>query len=71
MRIEPARAFKIALKSMFDYFKQVRAELKHVTWPSRRETIVFTVAVIGVSLGTAVYLGLLDYLFAGIIQRII
>lgn len=56
---------------MFDYFRNVRAELKHVSWPSRRVTIVYTVVVILVSLVVAVYLGLLDYVFSGVIKQII
>ena len=53
------------------YFKEVRAEMKHVTWPSRRLTIVYTLVVIAISLGTAVYLGLLDYLFSAVIKHLI
>ncbi len=56
---------------MPNYFKEVRAEMKHVTWPSRRLTIVYTLVVIAISLGTAIYLGLLDYLFSAVIKHII
>lgn len=56
---------------MFNYFKDVRAEMKHVSWPTRRQAIVYTLVVIAVSLITAVYLGLLDYLFSLVIQKII
>jgi len=56
---------------MPNYFKEVRAEMKHVSWPSRRQAVVYTAVVIGVSLGIAIYLGLLDYLFTAIIQHII
>jgi preprotein translocase subunit SecE len=56
---------------MPNYFKEVRAELKHVSWPTRNQAMVYTIVVILVSLATAVYLGLLDYIFDAIIQRII
>jgi preprotein translocase subunit SecE len=56
---------------MPNYFKDVRAEMKHVSWPSRRQAAVYTAIVVAVSLGIAVYLGLLDYLFTTIIQKII
>jgi len=56
---------------MLEYFKQVRAELRHVSWPSRRQTTVFTAVVIAVSLATAIYLGLLDYVFEAFLKRII
>jgi preprotein translocase subunit SecE len=56
---------------MFNYFKEVRAEMKHVSWPTRRQAIVYTAVVIAVSLATAVYLGLLDYAFSLVIKKII
>ena len=56
---------------MFNYFRDVRAEMRHVSWPTRRITIVYTAVVIGVSLATAVYLGLLDFIFRAIVQHII
>lgn len=57
--------------SITTYFKEVRSEMKHVSWPTRRMVIVYTAVVIGISLGVAIYLGLLDYLFAAVIQKII
>lgn len=54
-----------------NYFKEVRAEMRHVSWPTRRITIVYTAVVIAVSLAVAIYLGALDYLFSLGIQRII
>jgi preprotein translocase subunit SecE len=56
---------------ILNYIKDVRAELKHVTWPSRTQTIISTVIVIVVSVGVAVYLGLFDYLFSFILKQII
>jgi preprotein translocase subunit SecE len=56
---------------MFNYFKEVRAELKHVSWPSRQQAVVYTVVVIAVSIITAVYLGLWDFIFTSIIKHIV
>lgn len=56
---------------MPQYFKDVRAEMKHVSWPSRRLTIMYTLVVLVISIATAVYLGLLDYLFSAVIKQII
>jgi preprotein translocase subunit SecE len=70
----PERAFKIAKiysMSITNYFRDVRAEMKHVSWPSRRLTIVYTIVVALVSIATAVYLGLLDYAFSAVIKTII
>lgn len=56
---------------MINYLKDVRAEMKHVSWPTRRMVVVYTAVVVAVSLATAVYLGLFDFLFAEIIKVVI
>jgi preprotein translocase subunit SecE len=56
---------------MPNYFKEVRAELKHVSWPSRNQALMYTIVVVAVSLATAIYLGLLDYIFDAVVQYII
>lgn len=47
-----------------DYIKATQAEMTHVNWPSRDETIRFTAAVIVVSIGVAVLLGVSDFVFS-------
>lgn len=37
--------------------------MKKVTWPTKKETYNYTLLVIGISIGVALFLGLLDYLF--------
>lgn len=54
-----------------EYIKETRGELKHVSWPTRPQAIAFTVVVIMISLGLAIYLGLLDYIFSRGIAYII
>jgi len=56
---------------MINYLKEVRGEMRHVSWPTRRQVIAYTAVVIAISLVTAFYLGLLDYIFTAIVQRII
>lgn len=46
------------------YFKEVIVEAKSVTWPSRKQTIYATIAVLAISLIVAYYLGILDALFS-------
>ena len=53
------------------YMAETRAELKHVTWPTRQQAIVFTAVVILISVGVAVFLGFFDYLFQSGIAHII
>lgn len=56
---------------MIQYLKEVRAEMKHVSWPTRRQTITYTLVVIAISLATAVYLGVFDYLFSSLIFKLV
>jgi preprotein translocase SecE subunit len=48
---------------LIQYFKDTRAELRHVAWPTQTQTIVYTLLVAAISLGIAAYLGLFDFLF--------
>ena len=52
------------MNKTIEYIKEVKAEMKHVTWPSRNQAIYSTVAVLIVSVGVAYFLGLFDSLFA-------
>lgn len=53
------------------YFKETRAELRKVTWPTRDETKTLTTIIVIVTVTMAAFLGMLDYIFqlvaAGII----
>jgi len=46
------------------YIKETTAEMKHVTWPTRRQTVIYSILVIVVSIAVSAYLGLLDSVFA-------
>jgi len=46
-----------------NFLKEVRQELKKVTWPTRQETIKYSLVVIGISLAVAFFLGAADLLF--------
>jgi preprotein translocase SecE subunit len=53
------------------YLKETQAELRHVAWPTRLQTIVYTVLVVAISVGISLYLGLFDYLFTSGMTRLI
>lgn len=59
------------MKNLVQYLKNTRAEMKHVTWPTRRQVIDFTIVVIIVSIFVAYFLGLFDFLFTSGIRSII
>jgi preprotein translocase subunit SecE len=52
------------MSRLTDYLKDTRGELKHVSWPSKKQVIVFTVVIIAFSFIVAAFLGAFDILFA-------
>lgn len=56
---------------LIDYIKDTRGEMKHVTWPTRKQSTWFTVLVIAVSLFTAFFLGFFDFIFSLAIEKFI
>ncbi len=52
------------MSKLTNYLKESYAEMKKVTWPSKKETYRLTLLVIGISLATALFLGLLDEIFS-------
>ena len=52
------------MKKAIAFFREAKAELSKVSWPTREQLIRNTVAVIAVSGVVAVLLGALDYLFS-------
>jgi preprotein translocase subunit SecE len=61
---------KNIFKRLGAYLRDIRGEMKKVTWPSRNDMIKTTIAVIVISLFFGVYLFGVDFLFARIFQQI-
>jgi len=59
------------MNKLSNYIKESIAEMKKVTWPTKKETRNYTILVIGISIGVALFLGLLDYIFTTGFQLII
>ncbi|MBU3942442.1 preprotein translocase subunit SecE [Patescibacteria group bacterium] len=53
------------------FLKEVRLEMRKVNWPTKKETIKYTVIIIGVSLVVAAFLGGLDYIFTTLLNKYI
>lgn len=45
-----------------NYFVEAVGEMKKVVWPTKQQTINYTVLVIILSVGVAMFFGVLDYL---------
>ncbi len=57
--------------SLINYIKDTKSELKHVSWPTRKQSIAFTLLTIAISIVVAFYLGLFDFVFSFILEQII
>jgi preprotein translocase subunit SecE len=53
------------------YFRETRAELRKITWPTREEAIRLTLIVLGVTAFMAALLGAIDYVFAALFRLIV
>ncbi|MGB9743154.1 MAG: preprotein translocase subunit SecE [Minisyncoccales bacterium] len=53
------------------FFKEVKIEIKKVNWPTKRETIRYTLIVLTIAFFVALYLGLLDLIFTTLLKKFI
>lgn len=51
-----------------EYVKDTRAEMKHVSWPTRSQAVAFTILVIALSIFVAAFLGFFDFLFTKLLS---
>lgn len=57
------------MKKLLTYLKESKAEFNKVTWPTRKETINYSILVVIISLLIAVFIGLADYVLnLGVVQ---
>ena len=53
------------------YWRDTRAEISRVTWPSREQALRLTGIVLAVTASLAVALAVVDYIFAWVVARIL
>lgn len=53
---------------LINYVKETKAEMAHVTWPTRKQAIGYSVLVIVVCVAASLYLGLFDRFFASVLK---
>jgi len=59
------------LRRAQEFVREVVAEFRKVTWPSRQELINSTVVVITVTVVVSLFLGAVDVMLARIVERIL
>ena len=51
-------------KNLHDYLRGAVEEMKKVTWPTKKQTTTYSLIVVGMSIGVALFFGILDKLFS-------
>ncbi len=59
------------MSKLTEYLKETKGELKHVSWPTKNQAILFTIIVVVFSIIVAAFLGAFDYIFAMILKLFI
>ncbi len=53
------------------FLKEVRLEMGKVNWPTRQQTIRYTLIIVGISAVVAAFLGALDFAFVFLLNEFI
>lgn len=56
---------------LIEYIKDTKGEMKHVSWPTKKQAISYTMLVILISVLVAFFLGLADFSFSKLLGSII
>ena len=59
------------MNTLVTYLKHVREEFTHIVWPTRHTAVAHTLVVIFIAAVIALLVGLLDYVFVSIVNRVI
>ena len=58
------------MERLTNYFRATMAEMKHVSWPTQWQTVIYSALVIGISIAVAVFIFIFDQLFTEILGMI-
>ena len=56
---------------IFGFLREVYGEMQKVVWPSRKQTLQYTVLVIVFSLAMAIFLGAADYGLLKVFEKVV
>ncbi|OGI75712.1 preprotein translocase subunit SecE [Candidatus Nomurabacteria bacterium RIFCSPHIGHO2_02_FULL_42_19] len=59
------------MSKLVEYLKDTKTELKHVIWPSRSQTLYYTLIVVALSVLIAYFLGIFDFIFSTGLEKIL
>lgn len=53
------------------YFREAKVELEKVSWPTRKDTVMYSTLVFALSIATAAFIGVLDLGLAQGLEKLI
>ena len=59
------------MKTIINFIREAKEELLKVNWPTKKQVYNYTLIILAVSLAVALFLGSLDYVFSGILKKVI
>ncbi len=59
------------MNKVVQFFQEAKAELLKVNWPTKKQTVNYTILVVAVSVAVALFLGGLDFVFSYILKTYI
>jgi len=59
------------INRLVNYLKGTKAELASVNWPTKKQTVNFTILVIAVSLAIAVFMSFFDVIFTYLLKKFV
>ena len=71
VQAETAGGIQAKYQLVKEFLEQAKAELKKVTWPSRKETLTTSVAVIVLVVIISLFLGLADFSLTKLIKLVL
>jgi preprotein translocase subunit SecE len=62
---------KVMANKALQFLSQAKAELKKVTWPTRKQTLASTAVVMVIVAIMAFYLGIIDFVLAKLVKIVL
>ena len=56
------------MQRLLTYFKDTRAELRHVSWPTQKQAVVYTALIISISVLASLVIGMFDFMFTRLLD---
>jgi preprotein translocase subunit SecE len=50
--------------NILNFLRDVKGEMKHMNWPTKKVTMTYTILVVVVSIFVAAYVGVFDHFFS-------